>query len=115
MIDSRGTPRPDGTSSSRRRRGSRHSASRGPVMRAALALRISLLGWSLVLLLGAIMGFVLGTVWITSVSIVALGLGIPLTLLATVLVRWFADLHRQWAADRLGEPAPARPLSLIHI
>ncbi|MFI6785649.1 sensor domain-containing protein [Micromonospora sp. NPDC050276] len=51
----------------------------------------------------------LATLWITSISIAALGAGIPLTLLATVLVRWFADLHRQWAADRLGEPVPARP------
>ena len=24
-------------------------------------------------------------------------------------MRWFADLHRQWAAERLGEPVPARP------
>ncbi|GAA2614526.1 sensor histidine kinase [Paractinoplanes durhamensis] len=56
---------------------------------------------------GAVLGFVLATVWITSVSIVA----IPLALLATVLVRWYADLHRQWAADRLGEPVdrPYRP------
>ena len=39
-------------------------------------------------------------------SLVVLGVGIPLTLLATALVRWFADLHRQWAAERLGEPVP---------
>ncbi|WP_234540620.1 sensor histidine kinase [Streptomyces shenzhenensis] len=69
---------------------------------------MGLLGWSLVLLLGAALGFGLATLWITSVALVALGVTIPLTLLATVLVRWFADLHRQWAADRLGEPV-ARP------
>jgi signal transduction histidine kinase len=69
---------------------------------------MSLLGWSLVLLPGAAMGAVLATLWITSASIVALGVGIPLTLLTTALVRWLADLHRQWAADRLGEPM-ARP------
>jgi len=72
------------------------------------ALRISLLGWSLVLTAGAVLGFGLATAWITSVSLIVLGAGIPLTLLATVLVRWFADLHRRWAADRLGEPV-ARP------
>ncbi|MGC5567993.1 sensor histidine kinase [Streptomyces sp. FR-108] len=77
-------------------------------MKQGLALRVGLLGRSLVLLLGAVLGFGLLTFWITSVAVVALGVGIPLTLLATVLVRWFADLHRQWAADRLGEPV-ARP------
>ncbi|RSM39961.1 sensor histidine kinase [Actinoplanes sp. ATCC 53533] len=80
----------------------------GPGVRAALALRMSLLGWSLVLVPGSVLGAVLATVWITSASVVALGAGIPLILLATALVRWFADLHRQWAADRLGEPV-ARP------
>jgi signal transduction histidine kinase len=71
-------------------------------------LRVSLLGWSVVLLLGAVMASVLAIFWVTSVTLVALGFGIPLTLLATALVRWFADLHREWAADRLGEPI-ARP------
>lgn len=79
-----------------------------PAPRSGLALRVSLLGWSLVLLLGAVLGFGLLTLWITSVATVALGVGVPLALLSTVLVRWFADLHRQWAADRLGEPM-ARP------
>ena len=76
----------------------------GSAPRSGLALRVSLLGWSLVLLLGAVLGFGLLTLWSTSVAVVALGVGVPLTLLSTVLVRWFADLHRQWAADRLGEP-----------
>ncbi|MFI5887021.1 sensor histidine kinase [Streptomyces sp. NPDC051554] len=80
----------------------------GVAPRAGLALRVGLLGWSLVLLLGAVLGFGLLTLWSTSMAVVALGAGIPLTLLSTVLVRWFADLHRQWAADRLGEPM-ARP------
>lgn len=79
---------------------------------AGPALRVSLLGWSLVLLLGAAAGITLATLWITSLSLVALGAGIPLTLLATVLVRWLADLHRQWAADRLGEPVPRPYLPL---
>ncbi|MFG2259048.1 sensor histidine kinase [Streptomyces mirabilis] len=80
----------------------------GVAPRAGLAQRVSLLGWSLVLVLGAVLGFGLLTLWITSVTVVVLWVGIPLTLLSTVLVRWFADLHRQWAADQLGEPV-ARP------
>jgi len=76
--------------------------------RAALALRMSLLGWSLALLPGVAVTAALATLWITAVPIIALGVGIPLTLLATELVRWFADLHRRWAAERLGEPV-ARP------
>ncbi|MFE2883634.1 sensor histidine kinase [Streptomyces sp. NPDC059272] len=83
-------------------------ASDAAAPRAALALRVSLLGWSFVLLLGSVLGFGLVTLWTTSLTLMALGVGIPLTLLSTVLVRWFADLHRQWAADRLGEPV-ARP------
>jgi len=75
---------------------------------SALALRAGLLGWSLVLLCGAVVGLALGTLWITSVAGVALVAGIPLTVLTTALVRWFADLHRRWAAERLGEPV-ARP------
>ncbi|MGI5499113.1 sensor histidine kinase [Lentzea sp. CA-135723] len=66
--------------------------------------RLQQLGWSLVLLLGAAVGAALATLWLTSIPFIALGAGIPLTLLATVLVRWFADLHRGWAADRLGTP-----------
>lgn len=81
-------------------------ASPPTALRSGLALRVSLLGWSLVLLLGAILGAGLLTLWVTSVTAVALGVGIPLALLSTVLVRWLADLHRQWAADRLGEPVP---------
>ncbi|MBK3573016.1 sensor histidine kinase [Streptomyces sp. MBT65] len=76
--------------------------------RAAVALRVSLLGWSFVLLLGSVLGFTLLTVWTTSLTVVVFWVGVPLTLLSTVLVRWFADLHRRWAADRLGEPV-ARP------
>ena len=80
----------------------------GVALRAGLALRVNLLGWSLVLMLGLVLSIGLLTLWTTSVAVVALGAGIPLTLLSTVLVRWFADLHRQWAADRLREPV-SRP------
>ncbi|MDX3662497.1 sensor domain-containing protein [Streptomyces sp. ID05-26A] len=76
-----------------------------------MVLRLSQLGWSLVLLLGAAAGAALATLWITSIPLVALGAGIPLALLVTPVVRWFADLHRHWAADRLGEPIPRSYLS----
>ncbi|GHH39160.1 sensor histidine kinase [Lentzea cavernae] len=85
---------------------------RGRAWRTGLALRLRRLGWSLVLLLGAAAGAALATVWLTSTSLIVLGAGIPLTLLATVLVRWFADLHRGWAADRLGEPVDRSYLEL---
>ncbi|WP_406489191.1 sensor histidine kinase [Streptomyces phaeochromogenes] len=99
---------PRGTPRSGERPGTGLGPRAGLAPHAGLALRMTLLGWSLVLLLGAVLGFGLATLWITSVAVVALGVGIPLALLSTVLVRWFADLHRQWAADRLGEPV-ARP------
>ncbi|MEV7427201.1 sensor histidine kinase [Streptomyces sp. NPDC091212] len=105
MTDSRATRLPgDGPPSGTRPVPGGPVPHSGPAPRSGLALRVSLLGWSLVLLLGAALGAALATLWITSLSLVALGAGIPLTLLATVLVRWFADLHRRWAADRLGEP-----------
>ncbi|MEW1721718.1 sensor domain-containing protein [Streptomyces sp. NPDC093109] len=91
---------------SRRGPSRRGPSRRGPSLRSRLALRVHLLGWSLVLLPGAAAGAALATLWITAVPLVALGAGIPLALLATVLIRWFADLHRHWAAGRLGEPVP---------
>jgi len=107
MTDSSATRLPGGAPPSGTRpvpggHGPRH----GSAPPSGLALRVSLLGWSLVLLLGTVLSTGLATLWITSVSVVALGVGIPLTLLATVLVRWFAGLHRHWAAGRLGEPMP---------
>jgi signal transduction histidine kinase len=98
MTDSRGTPLPDGAS--------RPPERSGPSARSALASRLNLLGWSAVLLTGSVAGAALATLWITAVPLVALGAGIPLTLLSTVLVRWLADLHRQWAGRQLGEPVP---------
>lgn len=43
-------------------------------------------------------------VWTATLGLVLIGAGLPLVLLATVLVRWFADRHRAWAARQLGEP-----------
>lgn len=87
-------------------------AGRGPDtgrgLRAGLALRIQLLGWSLVLLLGSAAAFALLVLWGTALGLVAIVAGLPVVLLATVLVRWFADRHRGWAGRWLDEPV-ARP------
>ncbi|WP_394618890.1 sensor histidine kinase [Lentzea sp. JNUCC 0626] len=80
--------------------------------RSGVLLRLNQLGWSLVLLLAAAVGAALATLWLTSIPLIALGAGIPLTLLAAVLVRWFADLHRGWASDRLGAPVDRSYLPL---
>ena len=74
--------------------------------------RFELLGQSVVLFLASILGLVLGCLWITGISLVTVGVGLPLSQLLTVVVRWFADRHRAWAAHRLGEPIerPYRPI-----
>lgn len=79
---------------------------RGP--RAGLVLRLELLGWSLMLLLASVVAFGLLLLWSTAVALVAIGAGLPVAVLATVLVRWFADRHREWAEQWTGEPV-ARP------
>lgn len=76
--------------------------------RDQIALRFALLGQSLALVSASVLGLVLFCLWTTSVLIAGLGIGIPMTLLMTVLVRWLADRHREWATRRLGEPI-ARP------
>lgn len=78
----------------------------GPDLRAGLAVRFDLLGWSIVLLVALLLGVGLLGLWTASVSLIAFGVGVPLTLLSTAVLRWFADLHRRWAAGRLGEPVP---------
>jgi signal transduction histidine kinase len=80
----------------------------GGGLRAGLVLRLELLGWSLVLLLASVAAFALLTLWSTALGLVLVGAGLPLTLLATVLVRWLADRHREWAEQRIGVSV-ARP------
>jgi signal transduction histidine kinase len=75
-------------------------------VRAALVPRLELLGWSLVLLLASAAAFCLLMVWTAALGLVLIGIGLPLALLSTVVVRWFADRHRVWAGRRLGEPVP---------
>ncbi|MFJ6216164.1 sensor histidine kinase [Streptomyces sp. NPDC092296] len=77
---------------------------RGRGLRAGLVLRVELLGWSLVLLLASAVAFGLLVLWSTAAGLVLMGAGLPVTLLATVLVRWFTDRHRAWAGRWLGEP-----------
>jgi signal transduction histidine kinase len=80
----------------------------GHGLRAGLVVRVELLGWSLMLLLGSAVAFGLLMLWSLAVGLVPLGGGLPVTLLATVLVRRFADRHRAWAERWGGEPV-ARP------
>ncbi|MGH3250283.1 MAG: sensor histidine kinase [Trebonia sp.] len=79
-----------------------------PALRSGLAVRFRLLGWSVLLALGSMAGAGLLALWICALTVVGVGAGIPLTILSTASVRWFADSHRRWAAHRLGVPV-ARP------
>jgi hypothetical protein len=72
--------------------------------RAQIGLRFDLLGQSLVLVSASLVGVVLFFLWFTAVALVGIGVGVPATLLLTVLVRWLADRHREWATNRLGKP-----------
>ena len=79
---------------------------------AAVALRFELLAQSFVLVWASVLGLVLVCLWLTGVSIVLVGLGLPVALLLTVMIREFADWHRAWAGNRLGEPIepPYQPI-----
>jgi signal transduction histidine kinase len=67
-----------------------------------------LLRRSLLLPLASMVGAFLGCLWLASVAVVPFGVGLPMTLLCAVPLRWFTDRHRTWAGRRL--PAPiARP------
>ncbi|MER6571668.1 sensor domain-containing protein [Streptomyces sp. NPDC001093] len=66
------------------------------------------LGRSVLLPLASVAGAVLGCLWLAAVALIPFGLGVPMTLLVTVPVRWFAERHRSWAGRQLGTPI-ARP------
>lgn len=91
-----------------RRPGLRAAPALGAGIRAGLVLRVRLLGWSLVLLVASAGAFALLMLWSTAAGFVPMGAGLPVTLLATGLVRGFADRHREWAGRLTGEPV-ARP------
>ncbi|MFH8467872.1 sensor histidine kinase [Streptomyces sp. NPDC017991] len=80
----------------------------GSGLRTSLLLRLKLLGWSLLFLLASVAALCLLTLWSVAVVLVPIGIGLPLAVLATVLVRWFADRHRAWAGWWMGKPV-ARP------
>ncbi|MET8646440.1 sensor histidine kinase [Streptomyces sp. NPDC004096] len=88
-------------------------------LRAGLTVRLELLGWSLAFLLASLAALGLLLVWSVSVVLIPLGIGLPLAALATVLVRWFADRHRDWAGRWTGRPVtrpyyvPARRRNLV--
>jgi signal transduction histidine kinase len=71
-----------------------------------VATRLRLLAWSLPMAVAAELCIGLFVLWITSVSVIVVGAGIPLTLLASVGVRWTANRYRTWAGNLLGEPIP---------
>jgi signal transduction histidine kinase len=77
-----------------------------------LTQRIRLLGWSLPLAIAAQLGIGLFCIWITSVPLIIVTVGVPLTLLVTPVIRQFANLHRTWAGNVLAEhiPPPYRPV-----
>jgi signal transduction histidine kinase len=77
-----------------------------------VAERFRLLAWGLPMAIAAELGIGLFCIWTTSVSILLVTVGIPLTLLFTPIVRWYANLHRSWAGARLLEeiPRPYRPI-----
>ncbi|MBO4159647.1 sensor histidine kinase [Micromonospora antibiotica] len=83
-----------------------------PSRRDRIGLRFVLLGQSLILTFASVLGLALCCLWITAVLVVGAGIGIPVALALTVLVRWLADRHREWATNRLGEPIarPYRPI-----
>lgn len=64
--------------------------------------RFPLLGWSFVLTLMFIPSALLLTFLSLSISLVSLGVGIPLTIGTVALLRRFADTHRLWAGRVLG-------------
>ncbi len=78
----------------------------GGTARSGLRVHAGLLCRSVLLPLASTAGAALGCLWLAAVALIPFGLGVPLTLLATVPVRWFADRHRAWAGRQLGAPIP---------
>lgn len=80
--------------------------------RAGIGLRGHLFGKSVALMLLAIPGVALVCVETTAVALMLAGVGIPLTIGLLPAVRAYADVHRTWAGQELGEeiPRPYRPV-----
>lgn len=74
--------------------------------------RVAQVGYAVGLTGLAVVGLVLFVLEVTSISIIVLTIGIPLTAGCFFLTRRFAGLHRRWAARQLGTPivSPYRPV-----
>ncbi|MDS1269293.1 sensor domain-containing protein [Lipingzhangella sp. LS1_29] len=77
-----------------------------------LQLRLRLLLWSAALPGLALVGLVLAVFFVLSLSLLAIWFGLPLLILATVIIRGLTEAHRGWLAEWLGTPIPTpyRPL-----
>lgn len=73
---------------------------------AVVSARMRLLAALLGLAVLAVTGGLLLCGVLLSMSLSVLVLGVPLTLMSLSLVRGFADAHRRWAGDIIGEPIP---------
>jgi signal transduction histidine kinase len=73
--------------------------------------RLRLLGSALVLSAFSLVGLVLLLVAVLATALIPLWVGVPLVLAAVGSLRWFAGLHRAWAARLLGVEVdrPYRP------
>ncbi|HEX3589219.1 MAG TPA: sensor domain-containing protein, partial [Pseudonocardiaceae bacterium] len=70
--------------------------------------RFALAWWGLVLGLLSMVAVGVFCVVVTSMSLVLIGIGIPLVLVTVPWLRRLADWHRWWLAEYLGVPV-ARP------
>jgi signal transduction histidine kinase len=69
--------------------------------------RLKLVGWAVVLSVLAYAGLFLFVLVITGAAVVLVSVGIPMLMLTFPIVRWYADIHRQWAGNLLGTPIPS--------
>ncbi len=74
--------------------------------------RVTLAWWGFVLSLLAMVGAGLFSLVVTSISVIVVTVGIPLTFLCMPWLRGFADWHRVWVAEYVGIPIarPYRPV-----
>lgn len=75
-------------------------------------LRLRLLMWSMAFAGLGLVGLVLAVFFVLSLSLLVIWFGLPLLILATMIVRALAEAHRGWLAEWLGGPIPSpyRPL-----
>lgn len=76
-------------------------------IRYELAARAQRLAWAILLTVFAVLGLVLLVLTLVSVALIVVWVGLPLTTVAFVLLRRFADLHRYFVRQILGTPVPS--------